>query len=358
MKTPVPLSDLHFGRVPVPVNAVNTTRSLTPVKFTRGVRFVPPFVVCQRDQGWSALPPRKDITMNASKSLVCGALLCLATPLFNSAWATSTYAEAYAAVSGYPIVQNSKVSDASGAAINADLSIPDGAFINSAATGRVGILGLDTWSRVAASTNAQGRARADWADGFIISAPGHDGSETGTFSGSVRISGTLLAEYGSPGFAMAISSVTARISLGPNTGFNGGNVSLQGGGRRINGTGFPNVLEGLEEFSLNFTNVPFTFDRGIDVYVRFDAVSSADSRGATTYAEANYALTWEGLSEVHDHNGILLTNYTAISPGSGFNYALAAVPEPSTALLLLGGGLLLACRRLPARSAQRHLSDR
>jgi hypothetical protein len=295
--------------------------------------------------------------MHAFRSLVRGAALCLAVPLFNNAWATSTYAEGYAAVAGYPVVQKSVVSDAGGAATNAGIQIPDGAFTNSTATGNVGTLAIDTWSRVAASTEAQGRSRADWADTFVINAPGHDGSQTGTFSGSVLIGGTLLAEYGSPGYALAISSVTANISLNPNTGFNGGIVKLQGGGRRFNGTGFDNVLEGLEQFSLIFTNVPFTFNRGIDVYVRFDSVSSADSRGATTFAEAKYTLSWDGLSEVRDQNGTLLTDFTAISPESKFNYALAAVPEPSTAWLLLGGGVLLVCRRLPTRRAWLRESD-
>ena len=282
--------------------------------------------------------------MQLSRLLLCGAVFCAAALSGSQAWAVSTYAEVYRTIAGHGEITTPELGGIAGASVDKELSVASVASTRSSAVARIGTLTLDTWARVAASTQAAGGARADWNDGFFIRAPGYGDAHTGTFSGSVRISGTLTALFDTPGYAAAISSATARLSIGPNTGFNGGNIALQGGGRRLNGTDHNNVLEGLEDFSLTFTNVPFTFDRGIDVAVRFWASSSAASSGADTFAEANYTLTWEGLSDVRDSAGHRVTGYTALSTASGFDYARAAltVPEPSAAWLMLLGGCALA----------------
>lgn len=270
-----------------------------------------------------------------------------------AALASSFYAEAYSAVSGHPIDFQSESSTSIGANARSGLTaLAPTAYglVSSSASIHPGTLRVTTSASSGGSTGANGSARADWADSFIIGAAGYNASETGTFSGSVSIDGLLRAGF--EGRGTGISSVLANIRIDPSTGYNGGRVDLQGGGRRIAGYELGFRFDGLEQFTLNFVDVPFTFGRGIDVYLRLEATSSATTGdGAAADAQALYghSMTWQGLTSVRDSTGVVLSQFSAISPGSGFDFS-SPVPEPNRLALLMAGALwvLFRARRIKA----------
>ena len=292
--------------------------------------------------------------MSPFKALCFGIQLCSAAALVTNASATTTYSEAYSAVAGYPIDFHSETSGVDGTSASAGHAL-DGASVSSSSTSSPGVLHVQSSSRVSAPTTANGSARADWSGSFFFSSPGYSSSSTGTFTGSVAIGGGLQAEYVGQGVAQ--SAVVANVSIGPNTGYNGGGVSLQGGGRRTAGASYGNVLEGLESFTLNFTDVPFTFGRPIDVYLRIEVTSMATTGIGTAISSSNYgnSMTWQGITAVHDQSGLALTNFSAIDPESGFNFA-SPVPEPETGILMcIGIAAIFVARRRQAAAATRAL---
>ena len=98
----------------------------------------------------------------------------------------------------------------------------------------------------------------------------------------------------------------------------------------------------------------FTFGQRIDFSTSLfvDATILNGGDGGNSRAEANYGhtLTWAGLTEVRVSSGLLLTNYSALSASSGFNFANATlVLEPMSVPEL--GQLPLLCIGLCAMFA-------
>lgn len=60
---------------------------------------------------------------------------------------------------------------------------------------------------------------------------------------------------------------------------------------------------------------------------------------------ALYTLVWGGISSALDAQGRPIANFTALSPDTQFDYALAAVPEPGSVSLLFAGFVLIATLR-------------
>ena len=208
------------------------------------------------------------------KPLVVSLLPIFIISIFTNASAATTYSEAYYAISGYPAIIDRNTGGSSGAFANAGLTLA-GASVSSSSRSWQGSLHVESSSRASVPTTANGSARADWSGSFYFLSPGYSSANTGTFSGSVSVGGGLQADY--LGQGMAQSSVVADVSLDPSTGFNGGRVSLQGGGRRTAGAAYGNVLEGSESFTLNFVDVPFTFGRPISIYLRIEVTSLAST---------------------------------------------------------------------------------
>lgn len=265
------------------------------------------------------------------------------------------YAEGSVDVSGYDHLFQSNTGTV-GAVAGADRVIgsPVGdVFANAGATSSAGRLGASSVARGNLPTKAQAAAMASWSDGFAITAPGYGPSETGHFSGSVLVIGELVAEI--DGQSIADTRVLAKVNIHPDTGYNGGVVQLQGGGRHSFSYELGESRSGLEVFFLTFTNVPFTFGRTIGLTLELSVTSGADMLAplAESSAQSLYTdtLSWQGLNEVRDAAGDLVAGYTAVSADSGFDYG-RPIPEPSTAGLMVLGGLFVALSRLRRRTAR------
>jgi hypothetical protein len=272
--------------------------------------------------------------------------------------ATTTTATAWASALSLTVSQTD-TGDATGAQASASQTIPSAAgdvFVSGEATSVAGALGAAGVASTEVPTDVQAVGFAGWADGFVITAPGYDSAMTGTFSGSALVSGDLSVEF--IGRAYADAQVFGHIVIHPNTGYNGGVVVVDGSARHTIGYDIGERQSGSEDFTLSFVDVPFTFGRDIDLYMSLSAWAwvRAIDPGAGGQAETQYGhtMTWGGLSEVRDSTGQLLTDYSAVSAGSGFNFASptpgtgpgTSVPEPSSSLLVLAGLFSVAWRSL------------
>ena len=72
----------------------------------------------------------------------------------------------------------------------------------------------------------------------------------------------------------------------------------------------------------------------------YDTVSQAGAI-ATTYADFSHTMAWGGITSVTDENGEPILGWS-VSSDTGFDYSQAAVPEPSTFVLLGFTGASLA----------------
>lgn len=275
---------------------------------------------------WGTLPRR----WSASALIALG--LAAAAP----ASATSTYADARASVAG---ANDDFHSDTGilGSQASANLVSSVGAVnVHGEAAAYVGALHVSSLARASVGTDAQANTHAQWSDAFQMVSAGHAG-ERGTFTAAVGVQGGLLAEI--TGLSYADTYVVANFYV--NTGADGGNVSVQGGGRRTVGYDTGSTSSGQESFSLYFDNLPFIFGQDIAITLRLATTSATRTFGTSqARAEADYGhtMTWSGLSNVRDAAGNLLTNFTAISAGSGFDFANPTpVPEPGSAALLALG---------------------
>jgi hypothetical protein len=276
------------------------------------------------------------------------------------AGATSSEAHGYVSISGFDAVYHDTYGGAEGAAAAADMGLYGNAVVTHGdAYARDGALHVSSYSDARVRTSAQGRASASWSDGFAITSSSIAPGQRGTFDVSVVVQGTLYGEakaaIGSCG-CWAISDSIATGNFWINTRVDGGNLASQGGGRFIVDSDGNTSNSGAQSFALTFSDVPFIVGREIAV-----TLSLATITGTTTFnlssalAQANYSHTmiWGGLSNVRNADGVLINDYTAVSPESGFDFARAAVssvPEPASWAFLLTGLALLALARPTTRS--------
>lgn len=277
-----------------------------------------------------------------------------------SAGATTTEAHGYASISGFDPFYHDAYGGAEGVSVTASLhSGGDGGTVDTHgdASARSGALHVSSYSNAGVGTDAQGRASASWADSFPVTSGSIASGQHGTFDVSVIVEGTLIGEAAArsnSGFAISDNIVIGDFSIETNA--DGGHQSSEGRARlTVDSNGNISNI-GSQSFRLTFSDVPFIFGRDIGV-----TLSLATITGTTTYnlssalAQANYGDTmiWGGLSDVRDANGMLVHDYTAISPNSGFDFARAAessVPEPTSWTLLLAGVSLLTLVTYKTRS--------
>lgn len=116
---------------------------------------------------------------------------------------------------------------------------------------------------------------------------------------------------------------------------------------------------GLQTFVMNFTfgstvSLQMSAHAVSQVGAFFDFYASQGGTGGSS-ADVGYAtdlshtIAWNGISEVRDASGALVTAFRAVSADSGYDYAngfAAPVPEPQTwALLAAGLFVVLRCKR-------------
>ena len=294
----------------------------------------------------------------SSRILMSSIVPALGLLLSGHAIGTTTRADASAFVSGGTQSQTN-TGGPGGAQASASQVIPSPAgnvFVSAQASSFPGTLRAVGVARTDGTAGGfQGQGFALWADGFTISAFGYHGPVTGTFSGSVQVNGGLLALFG--GRSIADTQIFADLGLDPHTGFNSGIVRVHGEARDLNGYQIGETRTGSENFTLSYANVPFTFDQNIDISLQL--LVSATVNGDIGRSEADYShtMTWTGISEVRDALGNRLTDFSALSPASGFNFAAptapTAVPEPGTCYLLLTGLFALGKLRRADKSASK-----
>lgn len=216
-------------------------------------------------------------------------------------------------------------------------------FMSAQASSSLGALGAAGSARSAGLAGSfQGYATAAWSDSFTFNADPSNVNTVGSFSGVIMVSGGL--NFAFAGRAYADTQISATIDLFPGTGFNGGRTVVTGSARHYGGYDNGDVVINQPDFVLTYNNVPFTFGQPISLSVSLYVLAgiSVIDTGSSARAEADYGhtLRWGGLTEVRNAEGNAISNYTALSDTSTFNYALPSpVPELGT-IWLLGAGLL------------------
>ena len=267
--------------------------------------------------------------------------------------AAVTTASASAFISGITVTDGPNSTAGTGAIATASQtasSLFGDGFATGQAVSRPGVLGASAVGRsTGAAGGFKGAASASWTDNMLFGGllPG----TSGIFDPVVVISGGLFAEF--TGRTFSIADVAASLSVGGQSvsGFSELLVSALGERRT-----------GDEGLALTLSGVPFRVGVPLVVSLSLAVSGSADvtDAGATGRGMSDYAhtLTWGGLGDVRDANGVLLTDFTAVSPDSGFDFrgaAPASVAEPDTGLLLTWGalvGLLARAATLQAQAGQ------
>ena len=286
--------------------------------------------------------------MKYKTSYLSAASFLLAFGAVEHASAVVTYAEATANLAGEIPIMNTVTAGAEGAQTSADLvvsGILGDVFLTAQALSRPGALLVAGVARsTVPNTNAYAATQAVWADSFPITAGGFDSTRTGTFSAAVDIGGELRADITGLGIGGANVIGSFYIDAGE------GNVGrVQDRADLTNSFELGEISSGNERFVLHFDDVPFRFGREITVELRLQTASHVRVfGGGSAYSEADYShtMTWMGLSDVRDSSGNLLSDYSALSVSSGFDFS--PVPAPSAGALMLAG--LLGIGRMARRS--------
>ncbi len=199
-------------------------------------------------------------------------------------------------------------------------------------------------------TYGQATASGSFADQFVFSSPFATAGSSGFATVALDISGSLLQSFWGPNasgnWLWGRSSADWRAGIVVNgvawEGFQ--HVDMTNGVEN----GYGNAAPGTYLF-----NIPVVFGNAMDLYLYASVqanssvsnsygASNTDQIIAMGHASFGNTFAWGGVTELRDANGVLITDFTAVSATSGFDYAnayVSAVPVPAAAWLM-GSGLL------------------
>lgn len=203
-------------------------------------------------------------------------------------------------------------------------------------------------------TNIYSRSRASgsFSDLFVLNAPSVAAGSLGTVTVAFVIDGSLGTTQNGPnpvpdgqGWGSSASWEASFRLYGDLAG-----VSWDGRRTLIQET-WGTWTDGTADFGTLLFNMPIMFGGAytIDLFGRVEAragaitsLPQAATMEATAAALLGHTIGWGGIVDLRDANGVAITDFTALSDATGFDYANAyasAVPVPA-AVWLLGSGLL------------------
>jgi hypothetical protein len=212
-----------------------------------------------------------------------------------------------------------------------------------------------------ATVYSSAEARGGFTDRFAVNAPGLAGT-----AGSVTVA---LVISGAPTLSGGPASVPDGQGWGTASSWKV-NFSLLANGDGVNWEGrrsygfepSGSTTDGTAMFGTQPFTIPFVFGAPLDVAffgvveARAGASSTIPGAAATldsfALLDLGNTIAWGGIVDLRDANGAPVTNFSATSADTGFDYAHAyAVPEPTACATLL-------CLAAPALAARRSRADR
>lgn len=199
-------------------------------------------------------------------------------------------------------------------------------------------------------TYGEANASGSFADQFVFSSPFAAAGSSGFATVALNISGSLQQYFWGPNASG--NSLWGRSRAEWRAGIVINGVAWEGFQHvdMTNGVenGYGNAAPGTYLF-----NIPVVFGNTLDLYLYASVqshssvsnsygVSNTDQIIAMGHASFGNTFAWGGVTELRDANGALITDFTAVSATSGFDYAnayVSAVPVPA-AIWLMGSGLL------------------
>jgi hypothetical protein len=305
--------------------------------------------------------------------IVLASLLGCATPL-SFASTIQGYASASAGTNGggnSPISQDSFNSDINGTATASNMASSSLAAASSSASSSVSAGALHVSATSAASGtfspvtkngdggSAQANANGRLYDSFVVNSSQANFGTQGTITIGFSIDGSVMVDgMGSSwsGAAQWLGHVSVQGTQ------NGGGYSSQywSGGERMSGSSgatpvYTDYDSSLASIGMHTMTLGIYFGSAVNLDIGAELVSQSGAGGACYSTSAgpvcfsssedsivnlSNTISWGGILEARDASGALITDFTALSDTSGFNYANAyAVPIPA-AIWLFGSGLI------------------
>ena len=196
--------------------------------------------------------------------------------------------------------------------------------------------------------NASASADASWTDTLLITSPTHTTGSGGHWIGMLALSADLTSVMYADKLPQPVGATVSLFA----TGLSGAPPNPLSNVCDLAGLTCLNVFHNQQATGtwLLPVEVSFSYGQAFSFYVSLRANSDAQAYGcddctlASTVANGT-SLTWQGTSAILDASRHPVTDAT-LSSEARFNYLLAApVPEPSGALLMVLGALVIAWRR-------------